>query len=47
MIHNVELMMAKTFDKNQISRLWTKIKNSPILPHKLNEYSKLVEISLV
>jgi hypothetical protein len=44
MIHNVELVMAKTFDKTPISRLWTKINNSPILPCKLNEYSKLVEI---
>jgi hypothetical protein len=47
MIHNVELVMAKTFDKNPISRLWTKINNSPILLHKLNEYNKLAKITLV
>jgi hypothetical protein len=39
--------MAKIFDKNPISRLWTKINNSPILPRKLNEYNKLAKIILI
>jgi hypothetical protein len=47
MIHNVELVMAKTFDKTPIFRLWPKINNSPFLPRMLNEYNKLVENIIV
>jgi len=36
--------MTKNSNKNPISKLWTKMDNSPNLAHKLNEYNKLVEI---
>jgi hypothetical protein len=39
-------MMAKTHDKNPVSKLWMKIKSSPIMAHKLNECIKLDEIVL-
>jgi hypothetical protein len=29
-------MMAKTRDKNPVSKLWMKIKSSPIMAHKLS-----------
>jgi hypothetical protein len=47
MIHNAKLVMAKSFDKNLISKLWMKINSSPISACKLNEYNKLDEITLV
>jgi hypothetical protein len=42
MIHNVHPMMAKTCDKNPIS----KFKSSPIMAHKLSECINLLEIVL-
>jgi hypothetical protein len=42
MINNVEPMMAKTRDKNLVSKLWS----SPIMAHKLSECIKLDEIVL-
>jgi hypothetical protein len=41
MIDNVDQMMTKTYDKNLVSKLWMKIKSSPIMAHKLSEYIKL------
>jgi len=46
MIDNVDPMMAKTHDKNLVSKLWIKIKSSLIMAHKLNECIKLDEIVL-
>ncbi len=46
MINNVDPMMAKTRDKNLVSKLWTKIWSSPIMAHKLSECIKLDEIVL-
>jgi hypothetical protein len=46
MINNVDPMMAKTRDKNPISKLWMKIGSSPIMAHKLSECIKLDEIVL-
>jgi len=46
MINNVDPMMAKTRDKNPISKLWMKIRNSLIMAHKLSECIKLDEIVL-
>jgi hypothetical protein len=39
-------MMAKTCDKNPVSKLWMKIRSSPIMAHKLSECIKLDEIVL-
>jgi hypothetical protein len=46
MVDNVDPMMAKTRDENPISKLWMKIKSSPIMAHKLSECIKLDEIVL-
>jgi len=46
MIDNVDPMMTKTRDKNPVSKLWMKIRNSPIMAHKLSECIKLDEIVL-
>jgi hypothetical protein len=46
MINNVDPMMAKTRDKNLVSKLLMKIKSSPIVAHKLSECIKLDEIVL-
>jgi hypothetical protein len=46
MINNVDPMMAKTRDKNLVSKLWMKIWSSPIMAHKLSECIKLDEIVL-
>jgi len=46
MINNVDQMMAKTRDKNLVSKLWMKIRGSPIMAHKLIECIKLDEIVL-
>jgi len=46
MINNVDPMMVKTRDKNPISKLWMKIRSSPIMAHKLSECIKLDEIVL-
>jgi hypothetical protein len=46
MVDNVDPMMAKTRDKNPVSKLWMKIKSSPIMAHKLSECIKLDEIVL-
>ncbi len=43
MIDNVDPMMAKTRDKNPVSKLWMKIRNSPIMAHKLSECIKIDE----
>jgi hypothetical protein len=47
MIDNVDLMMIKTIDKNIVSKLWMKIKSSPIMAHKLSECIKFDEIILI
>ncbi len=39
-------MMAKTRDKNPVSKLWMNIESSPIMAHKLNKCIKLDEIVL-
>jgi hypothetical protein len=39
-------MMAKTCDKNLVSKLWMQIRSSPIVAHKLSECIKLDEIVL-
>jgi hypothetical protein len=36
-------MKAKTRDKTPISKLWMKIRSSPITAHKLSEYIKIDE----
>jgi ABC-type transport system involved in Fe-S cluster assembly fused permease/ATPase subunit len=46
MINNVDPMMAKTRDKNRVSKLWMKIRSSPIMAHKLSECIELDEIVL-
>ncbi len=46
MINNVDPMMAKTHNKNLVSKLWMKIRSSPIMAHKLSECIKLDEIVL-
>ncbi len=46
MINIVDPMMAKIRDKNLDSNLWMKIRNSPIMAHKLSECIKLDEIVL-
>jgi hypothetical protein len=46
MINNVDPMMAKPCDKNRVSKLWMKIRSSPIMAHKLNECIELDEIVL-
>jgi len=43
MINNVDPMMAKTRDKNPVSKLWMKIRSSPIMAHKLSECIKIDE----
>jgi hypothetical protein len=47
MSHNAEPIMAKSSNKNRVSRLWMKINNSPILIRKLSEYKKLAKIAMV
>jgi hypothetical protein len=47
MIDNVDPMMAKTCNKNPVSKLWMKIRSSPIMAHKLSECMKLDEIILI
>jgi len=47
MINNVDPMMAKTCDKNRVSKLWMKIRSSPIMAHKLSECIELDEIVLI
>jgi len=47
MIKKVDPMMAKTHDKNLVSKLWMKIRSSPIMAHKLSECIKLDEIVLI
>jgi hypothetical protein len=47
MIDNVDLTMIKTPDKNIVSKLWMKIKSSPIMAHKLSECIKFDEIILI
>ncbi len=39
-------MMAKTRDKNLVSKLWMKMRSSPIMAHKLRECIELDEIVL-
>jgi len=46
MIDNVDPMMAKTHDKNLVSKLWMKIRNSPIMAQKVSACIKLDEIVL-
>jgi len=46
MINNVDLMMAKTCNKNPVSKLWMKMRSSPIMAHKPSECIKLDEIVL-
>jgi len=46
MINNVDPMTAKTCDKNLVSKLWMKIRSSPIIAHKLSECIKFDEIVL-
>jgi hypothetical protein len=46
MIDNVDPMMAKTHDKNLVSKLWMKTRSSPIMAHKPSECIKLDEINL-
>jgi hypothetical protein len=41
MIDNVDPMMAKASDKNPVSKLWMKIRSSPIMAHKLSKCIKL------
>jgi hypothetical protein len=47
MTHNAKSVMAKSFNKNLIFKLWMKINSSLILACKLNEHNKLDEITLV
>jgi len=48
MIHNSKVVMHdQDSNLNLIIRLWCKIKLSPILNHKLLEYVKLTEITIV
>jgi len=46
MINNVDPMIVKTRDKNLVSKLWMKIRSSPIMAHKLSKCIKLDEIVL-
>jgi hypothetical protein len=47
MNHNVEAMVPEPSNVNLVIRMWLKIQCSPLLVLKLNEYIKVVEITMV
>jgi hypothetical protein len=47
MSHNVEAMMRESKDVNLVTHMWLKIQSSTFLVHKLSEYMKVVEITMV
>ncbi len=47
MVHNVKPILCEDNELNPINRLWWKFSMPAILTHKLSEYMKLVEITIV
>ncbi len=45
--HNVEAMMRESKDVNLVTHMWLKIQSSTLLVHKLSEYMKVIEITMV